>query len=88
MSLQQDIARVSVRSMADIRPAADALHAMVNRCGTPFKIALSDNISSKRPLVDADGALPDQALQDFQTNSFVRNRAWIKKRNDYSHSTI
>ena len=30
----------------------------------------------------------DQALQDFQTNSFVRNRAWIKKRNDYSHSTI
>ncbi len=55
MSLQHDIARVSVRSMADIRPAAEALRDMIIANAPSFKIALSDNISSKRPLVDADG---------------------------------
>jgi DNA-binding CsgD family transcriptional regulator len=56
LSLQEDIARVSIRTIGDVRPAAEALREIVE-ARVPFKIAAGDNIASKRPMVDAEGKL-------------------------------
>jgi DNA-binding CsgD family transcriptional regulator len=57
LSLKSDIGRVSVRSLEDIRTAAVALRDLIEADAPGFMIAASDNIASKRPLVDADGAM-------------------------------
>lgn len=77
MSLQEDIARVSVRSMPDIRPAAEALRDMVTMYEPNFRIAISDNISSKRPLVDGDGDVLSSEVFGFISDE---ERKWGENR--------
>lgn len=47
--------RVTIRRVEDIRDAALALHEMSQTRG--FRVAACDDISSKEPMVDADGAI-------------------------------
>ena len=47
--------RVTIRRVEDIRDAAIALHEMAQARG--FRVAACDDISSKEPMVDADGAI-------------------------------
>jgi len=48
--------RVTIRSAADIRPAAEALHALALSLAR-LRTAACANIASKEPMVDANGAL-------------------------------
>ena len=48
--------RVTIRSAADIRPAAEALHALALSLAR-LRTAACANIASKEPMVDASGAL-------------------------------
>ena len=55
-SLKQQVARVTVLSVKDIRPAAEALRDIAwDRAN--LRVALTDNIASKNPLMDEDGAV-------------------------------
>ncbi|WP_373488593.1 LuxR C-terminal-related transcriptional regulator [Blastomonas sp.] len=47
--------RVTIRRVDDIRDAALAMHEMAQARG--FRVAACDDISSKEPMVDADGAI-------------------------------
>lgn len=77
MTLQEDIARVSVREMCDIRPAAEALRETVERRAPSFKIALTDNISSKRPMVDDEGSPLSSEVFGFVSDE---ERQWSEHR--------
>jgi DNA-binding CsgD family transcriptional regulator len=58
MSLGLDralVERVTIRAVADIRPAAEALYAAAQERG--FRVAVAPDIASKDQLVDGDGAL-------------------------------
>ena len=56
MSLRDDIARCSVTSVKDIRAAAEALRDIAaEKAG--LRVAVADNIASKLPLTDEDGAV-------------------------------
>lgn len=54
MDLAADLAAVSVRSLADVRGAAEALRDIALRLGD-FRVAVCDNIASKQTMLDADG---------------------------------
>ncbi len=54
MNLSADLAAVSVRSLADIRPAAEALRDIAWRHGQ-MRVAVCDNIASKHTMLDAEG---------------------------------
>lgn len=77
VSLQEEIASVSVRVMTDIRPAAEALRDMVRVQAPSFWIALSDNISSKRPMVDGDGDVLSSEVFGFVSDE---ERTWGENR--------
>ena len=49
-----DLDSVSIRSMEDIRPAAEALRDAVHALGTYWAV-VADNIASKQPMTDAGG---------------------------------
>ena len=54
MGLSLDTRAVTIRTSADIRPAAEALRDMVTEMGN-FRAVVVDNIASKQPMVDAEG---------------------------------
>jgi DNA-binding CsgD family transcriptional regulator len=54
--LATSLAAVSVRSMADVHSAAEALRDIALQCGNLHVVA-TDNIASKNPMVDADGTV-------------------------------
>ena len=55
-SLKEQVARVTVVSVKDIRPAAEALRDIAwDRAS--LRVALADNIASKTPLMDEDGGI-------------------------------
>ncbi len=54
MDLSASLAAVSIRSMSDVRRAAEALRDIALRCSGLHVIA-ADNIASKTPMEDADG---------------------------------
>ena len=55
-SLKEQVARVTVVSVKDIRPAAEALRDIAwDRAS--LRVALTDNIASKNPLMDEDGGI-------------------------------
>ncbi len=51
----ESLERLTVRTVADIRPAAEALHALT--LGLNLRTAPAANIASKEPMVDANGAI-------------------------------
>lgn len=53
-TLRDDIARMIVSSVKDIRPAAEALRDIAWERGG-LRVAVADNIASKYPLTDEDG---------------------------------
>ncbi len=56
MSLRDDIARCSITTVKDIRGAAEALRDIaMERAG--LRVAVADNIASKTPLMDEEGAI-------------------------------
>lgn len=77
MALQNDIARVSVRVMSDIRPASEALRDIVARADPSFRIAISDNICSKRPMVDEEGNTLSSEVFGFVSDE---ERQWSEHR--------
>lgn len=56
MALADEIARVMVRSTKDIRPAAEALRDIAWERAR-LRVSPADNIASKQPLTDEDGAI-------------------------------
>ena len=54
MDLSADLAAVSVRTLDDVRPAAEALRDVAKRLGD-LRVAVCDNIASKQTMLDADG---------------------------------
>jgi DNA-binding CsgD family transcriptional regulator len=55
-SLKDDVARMTITSVKDIRPAAEALRDIAwDRAS--LRVAVADNIASKNPLMDEDGAV-------------------------------
>ena len=54
--------RVTIRRVEDIHDAAVALHEMSQTRG--FRVAACDDISSKEPMIDADGAMDRQAMRE------------------------
>ncbi|KPF61631.1 LuxR family transcriptional regulator [alpha proteobacterium AAP81b] len=52
--MARDLAAVSIRSLDDVRAAAEALRDIALRLGN-LKVAVVDNIASKQPMVDAEG---------------------------------
>jgi DNA-binding CsgD family transcriptional regulator len=54
MDLSADLAAVSVRTLDDVRPAAEALRDIARRLGD-LRVAVCDNIASKTTMVDAEG---------------------------------
>jgi DNA-binding CsgD family transcriptional regulator len=54
MHLSADLAAVSVRTLDDVRPAAEALRDVGRRCGD-LRVAVCDNIASKATMVDGEG---------------------------------
>ncbi len=54
--LKAEIRRVTVQSTADIRPAAEALRDIA-WARASLRVAVADNIASKKPLMDEDGAV-------------------------------
>jgi DNA-binding CsgD family transcriptional regulator len=77
VTLQDDIARVSVRTMSDIRPASEALRDMVERNAPTFRIAITDNICSKRPMVDDEGNTLSSEVFGFVSDE---ERQWSEHR--------
>ncbi len=55
-SLKEEISRMIIRSVADIRPAAEALRDIA-WARANLRVAVADNIASKTPLMDEDGAI-------------------------------
>ena len=55
-SLKEQVARVTVVSVKDIRPAAEALRDIA-WARANLRVALADNIASKTPLMDEDGGV-------------------------------
>ena len=55
-SLKDDLARVNVTSVKDIRTAAEALRDIAWERAN-LRVALADNIASKNPLMDEDGGI-------------------------------
>ncbi len=53
-ALAEELASVSIRSLDDVRPAAEAFRDIVNTIAD-MKVAPCDNIASKQPMIDADG---------------------------------
>src|SRR5512146_63264 len=54
--LKQDAARITITSVKDIRPAAEALRDIAwDRA--QLRVGVTDNIASKNPLADEDGAI-------------------------------
>ncbi len=60
-----DVSNVVVASKTDIRRAAEAFLQAVSELGR-YRIVISDNIASRRPMTDADGAILAEALFGFQ----------------------
>ncbi|WP_243453699.1 helix-turn-helix transcriptional regulator [Sandaracinobacteroides saxicola] len=56
MSLSEDIARISITDFADVRRAAENLRDIAWERGQ-LRVAPWDNIASKAPMIDADGAV-------------------------------
>jgi DNA-binding CsgD family transcriptional regulator len=56
MALADEIQRVTVRKLADIRPAAEALRDIAWE-RAQLRVSPVDNIASKNPLKDEDGAI-------------------------------
>ncbi|MFN3591408.1 MAG: helix-turn-helix transcriptional regulator, partial [Thermaurantiacus sp.] len=56
MALKDEIARVTVRSMADVRRAAEAVRDMAWERAR-LRTAIADNIASKVPMMDEEGAV-------------------------------
>lgn len=54
MATAADLDTVSIRESADIRVAAEAMHAVAQRLGN-YWIVATDNIASKAPMADAEG---------------------------------
>jgi DNA-binding CsgD family transcriptional regulator len=55
-SLRDDLARIMITSVKDIRPAAEALRDIAwDRAS--LRVAVADNIASKNPLQDDEGAI-------------------------------
>ena len=54
MDLSADLDAVSVRTLDDVRGAAEALRNMALKL-CDFRVAVCDNIASKQPMLDADG---------------------------------
>ncbi len=83
---------VALHSLAALNGADETFDFTAGRKGARLLVVsgkpVGEPVVQYGPFVMNTREEIDQALQDFQTNSFVRNRAWIKKRNDYSHSTI
>ncbi len=77
MSLQKQLMRVSVRKMKDIRPAAEALCEMIMADAPTLQIAMSDNIASKRPLVDGEGELLSSEVFGWRDDE---ERMWAESR--------
>ena len=55
-NLKEQVAQVTVMSVKDIRPAAEALRDIAWKRAS-FRVAVADNIASKTPLMDEDGAV-------------------------------
>jgi DNA-binding CsgD family transcriptional regulator len=55
-SLKSDVARMTITSVKDIRGAAEALRDIAWERAN-LRVAVADNIASKNPLVDEDGAV-------------------------------
>ena len=53
-TLKEDISRVEVMAVKDIRPAAEALRDIAWE-RAKLRVAVADNIASKHPLMDEDG---------------------------------
>jgi DNA-binding CsgD family transcriptional regulator len=56
MSLRDDIARCTITGVKDIRPAAEALRDIAWTRAS-LRVAVADNIASKSPLTDEEGAI-------------------------------
>ncbi|MFQ3594782.1 MAG: helix-turn-helix transcriptional regulator [Sphingomonadaceae bacterium] len=56
MGLREEIAAVTVRSLADIRKSAENLRDIA-WARARLRVAVADNIASKQPLTDEDGAI-------------------------------
>ena len=55
-SLKDDLVRMTITSVKDIRPASEALRDIAwDRAN--LRVAVADNIASKNPLMDEDGAI-------------------------------
>ena len=74
--LRDLIARVSIRAMADVRPAAEALRDIAHDLAG-FRVAAADNIASKAPMVDEDGGV--LAAEVFGFNA-EHERWWADSR--------
>jgi DNA-binding CsgD family transcriptional regulator len=59
-------ATIAITSVDDIRPAAEAFRDAVARLHD-FRIIISDNIATKRPMQDADGEILGEAVFGFTT---------------------
>ncbi len=56
MATAADFDAVSIREVGDIRGAAEAFHAQAQALGN-FWVVVTDNIASKVPMADSDGAI-------------------------------
>jgi DNA-binding CsgD family transcriptional regulator len=54
-TLQELLASVTIRSLDDVRAAAESIHQFASSYG--LRAALCDDISSNEPMVDADGTI-------------------------------
>src|SRR4028119_125595 len=57
-------ASVTISSVSDIRPAAEALSNSIRQLGG-YRVIMSDNIASRRPMTDANGAILAEAVFGF-----------------------
>lgn len=64
--MELETGTVVVASKADIRRAAEAFRDAVAAMGR-YRIVMSDNIASRRPMTDAEGAVLAEAVFGFVT---------------------
>ncbi len=76
MGLREEIAAVTVRQLGDIRSAAEALRDIA-WARARLRVGVADNIASKQPLTDEDGAI--LAAEVFGWNA-PHERWWADSR--------
>ncbi len=79
-TLASDLAAVSIRSLADVRPAAIALRDIALRTAN-LRVAACDNIASKQTMIDADNNVLASDVFGF---SAEEDRWWADTRHALS----